>query len=199
MKPLTLTVGSRPDHGFDEPLGLLSDCHRRIERFLEALATVTRLVRGGHLDTPNRRVLEQALAYFATAAPRHTADEEQSLFPRLRACSDERGREALQTLDTLEADHREAERLHAEVDRLVRAWIRADSLSAEDTRQLAEYLDVLSAAYARHIHIEDHDLFPAAAGALSPADIESVGREMAERRGVPFHPPEALRGAKRRT
>src|SRR5512142_128586 len=107
MKPLTLTVGSRPDHGFDEPLGLLSDCHRRIEHFLEAIATVTRMVQGRHLDDPNRRVLEQALAYFATAAPRHTADEEQSLFPRLRACSDARAREALATIDALEADHRD--------------------------------------------------------------------------------------------
>jgi hypothetical protein len=26
MKSLPISVGTRPDHGFDEPLGLLSDC-----------------------------------------------------------------------------------------------------------------------------------------------------------------------------
>jgi len=36
-----LKVGQRSDHGFDEPLGLLSDCHRRIERFLKTLAAIT--------------------------------------------------------------------------------------------------------------------------------------------------------------
>lgn len=33
-------IGQRVDHDFDEPLGLLSDCHRRIEHFLRALVTV---------------------------------------------------------------------------------------------------------------------------------------------------------------
>ena len=32
-----LQIGAAPDHDFDEPLGLLSDCHRRIEHFLDIL------------------------------------------------------------------------------------------------------------------------------------------------------------------
>jgi hypothetical protein len=39
-------IGRRPDHGFDEPLGLLSDCHRRIEDFLQVLITLAEQVNG---------------------------------------------------------------------------------------------------------------------------------------------------------
>ncbi len=197
MKPLPLsTVGGGPDHGFDEPLGLLSDCHRRIEHFLNVLLVLGRQLRGGHLEDVNRRQLDQALAYFAKAAPRHTQDEEVSLFPRLRACQDARAAAALTTLDGLESDHREAERLHDSVDRLVRRWIEADSLPKEETDRLVSDLETLAAIYARHIGLEDHQLFPAAADLLSEGDIEAVGREMAERRGVPFRPPELLRGGR---
>ncbi len=195
MKRLTISaVGGRPDHGFDEPLGLLSDCHRRIEHFLNVLLVIARQLRGGSLDKATRQALEQALHYFATAAPRHTADEEESLFPRLRASADSRVADALKTLDTLESDHREAERLHASVDRLARQWIAADSLSPDDAATLVSHLERLSAAYARHIYIEDRELFPAAGCILPDSEIEQVGREMAERRGVPFRPPEILRG-----
>ena len=30
-----ITLGTKPDRSFDEPLGLMSDCHRRIERLRE--------------------------------------------------------------------------------------------------------------------------------------------------------------------
>ncbi len=195
MSPLTIPIGGKTDHGFDEPLGLLSDCHRRIERFLGAMLSVSRNLRGAHLDETSRDMLRQGLRYFATSAPRHTEDEEASLFPRLRASTERRAAEALGTLEALEADHREAEQRHAAVDALVRRWIETDRLSDEDATTLVEHLEFLSAAYARHIGIEDHDLFPAAASILSAADLEAIGREMAERRGVAFRPPDVLRRA----
>ena len=82
---MLLKIGQRPDHGFDEPLGLLSDCHRRIEHFLAVLLTIADQANGQELSADQRRQLEGALTYFSTAAPRHTADEEDSLFPRLEA------------------------------------------------------------------------------------------------------------------
>jgi hypothetical protein len=45
---MPITLGAKPDHGFDHPLGLLSDCHRRIEGFLDVLVRVTDRARGGH-------------------------------------------------------------------------------------------------------------------------------------------------------
>ena len=85
---MLVKIGGPVDHGFDRPLGLLSDCHRRIERFLSVLVTIADAHRGAELPGPDRDALAGALHYFRTAAPRHSADEEESLFPRLRASSD---------------------------------------------------------------------------------------------------------------
>ena len=67
------------------PLGLLADCHRRIERFLGVLLRVAAAeARGGPLNAERRQTMETALRYFDRAAPMHTADEEEDLFPELR-------------------------------------------------------------------------------------------------------------------
>src|SRR5690606_29363620 len=109
---MLVKIGGPVDHGFDAPLGLLSDCHRRIERFLEVLITIADARRGAELSPSDRDALSAALQYFRTAAPRHSADEEESLFPRLRASTHPEARAALARLEALEADHRVAEDHH---------------------------------------------------------------------------------------
>src|SRR5512146_776128 len=113
---MPLKVGGRPDHGFDEPLGLLSDCHRRIEHFLRVLRTIADAAAGGTLSDGQRVELEGALRYFATAAPKHTADEEESLFPRMRRSGGSHNPDAARALETvarLERDHDAAGEQHA--------------------------------------------------------------------------------------
>jgi hemerythrin-like domain-containing protein len=188
---MLIKLGESADHGFDEPLGLLSDCHRRIERFLAALVSVAS--RGGAALAPqDRRLLETALHYFATAGPRHTADEEESLFPRLRASGDPQAAAALESVARLESDHRAAEGHHAAVDGLGRRWLEDGRLTEPDAAALVEHLDALQKIYGAHIAVEDRELFPAAARFLARDELEQVGREMAKRRGVPFDPPEEL-------
>ena len=102
---MPLKIGQRPDHGFDEPLGLLSDCHRRIEHFLRVLTTTADHLNCARVGDADRRQLEAALAYFATAAPRHTADEEDSLFPRMEASQDPNAMAVLALIRRLESDH----------------------------------------------------------------------------------------------
>ena len=166
---------------FSNPLGLLSDCHRRIERFLEVLIRLTD--QAGPLGQPEREALEKSLAYFRTSAPKHTADEEGSLFPRLR--QSESAREALTCLAQLESDHQSAARDHEIVDATGREWLAAGTLNSEQRRALDESLARLSRMYQRHIAIEDRELFPLAARVLPPDQLAEVGREMAERRAVP--------------
>ena len=73
----------------------MSDCHRRIEHFLHLLIVVTQQARGRTLSTEQRDAMEVALRYFEEAEPKHTADEEESLFPRLRASQHPKAPEAL--------------------------------------------------------------------------------------------------------
>ncbi len=181
---MPITLGAKPDHGFDEPLGLLSDCHRRIERFLGVLLAVCTTRQGGALTSDEREALGRAIEYFRVAAPRHTQDEEASLFPRLRASGDPRAAAALAELARLEADHEVADGHHRDVDALVRRWLDADALAPEATAELRRLLEALTAIYRAHIAVEDERIFPLAAGVLDSEALRRVGEEMAERRGL---------------
>jgi hemerythrin-like domain-containing protein len=181
---MPLQIGGRTDHGFDEPLGLLSDCHRRIEHFLQVLVTVERRTSGGPLDAECRQALDVALRYFETAAPRHTADEEDSLFPRLRASGDPAAVRALALVERLQDDHALADAHHETVNMLVHRWLEQDQLEAADAASLRQHLTALQALYRAHIAVEDHELFPAAARVLDATTLRDMGREMAARRGL---------------
>ena len=196
---MPIQLGAPPENSFDTPLGLLSDCHRRIERFLEQLLHVTETAGGRPLDPAQRDALEAALRYFREAAPLHTQDEEASLFPRLRASGLPAARAALAALERLEADHDRADAAHAEVDRLGRAWLTDGTLPEAAAGRLAALLGDLRETYRRHIAVEDSQIFPLANRALTPDEIAHVGREMALRRGLdPGRLPSASRPAPRR-
>ncbi len=180
-----LKPGQRPDHGFDEPLGLLSDCHRRIEHFLEVLVLIHEQTGGGALSQAQRTQLEGAVKYFAEAAPRHTADEEESLFPKLRASDDPAANAVVDVLQRLEQDHGRADEHHRAVDRLARKWLSDGMLPPADSRAFREHLRTLRGLYEVHIGIEDRELFPAAGRVLSADDLGAIGREMAARRSGP--------------
>jgi hemerythrin-like domain-containing protein len=181
---MPIRIGQRPDHGFDEPIGLLSDCHRRIEHFLDVAIVIEQRARGGALTPSQRTDLEATVRYFATAAPRHTADEEESLFPRLRACADPAVANALDAVAHLETDHRDAEAHHRAVDGLLRRWLDAGSLASAEADQLRDHLAALGRLYREHIAIEDRHVFPVAQRLLSPSDIADIGREMRARRST---------------
>ena len=153
---MPVNIGQSADHSFGQPIGLLTDCHRRIERFLQALLTVTQTRRGGQLSDQDREALEKSLRYFRNAAPWHTADEEHSLFPRLREHDNPAVQRLLDKVSELEADHRAAETGHAEVDSLVRRWLDQDTLPGQSVDRLLELLTELQASYQRHIAVEDN-------------------------------------------
>ena len=184
---MPVSLGSKPEHGFDQPLGLLSDCHRRIENFLDVMIRVLeRSQQAGRaaLAPDEREALEAALRYFDVAAPRHTQDEEDSLFPRLRASADPDARAALARVASLEADHRHADAMHAEAKALSRRWLDAGPLAPAESQRLAEVLRALREMYTRHILLEDSELFPLAARVLDQQQLLEIGREMAQRRGL---------------
>ncbi len=179
-----IQIGAPLAHDFTNPLGVLSDCHRRIEHFLQLLITVTAQARGGALNSEQRDALEVALRYFQEAEPKHNADEEDSLFPRLRASQHLRTAEALAIVDTLAADHEVAQAHHARCGILGHRWLADGRLSADAARELAVRLAALATLYRRHIPVEDEELLPLARRILSAEEIAALGSEMAARRGI---------------
>lgn len=176
-------LGSSSDHSFDEPLGLLSDCHRRIEKFLDLLLRVAIEHAEGPLDVKTTEAVRTARRYFAEAAPKHTADEEESLFPRMRAAAEARG-EPCAAIDRLESDHDQADGIHGRVDELLDSWMKEGTLAREPSAELRSLLTQLRAIYHEHIRAEDTEVFPLASRILSPADLAAVGSEMRARRGL---------------
>lgn len=164
-------------------MGLLSDCHRRIEMFLGSLEQVA-VVSDHLLSDDARRALESALRYFKEAAPRHTADEEESLFPRLRKAGGNEVLEVLSTVEVLETDHERAEALHAEADELGQRCLAAGYLEKQDAERFKAVQTELRKIYSEHIRIEDEIVFPAADRILTATQKAGVAAEMARRRDV---------------
>lgn len=181
---MPIQIGAKPESNFADPIGLLTDCHRRIERFLSVLAQIAAQARGGALNEEQRRALDTALRYFREAAPKHTADEEETLFPRMRRMENDKVRAVLARVDALEADHERADRAHAEVDGLGTTWLQAGSLPEADAARLSELMQDLQKLYRAHIAIEEGEVFPAAARGLEAGERKKAGEEMAARRGL---------------
>lgn len=191
---MAVQLGDTGQSGFDEPIGLLMDCHRRIEAFLGMLLRVLEEYEGRPLPASHREAAVSALRYFAEAAPRHTEDEEESLFPAMRASGDERVHETLAQIAQLEREHDAAEEAHADVARLMQHWMDHDALDAASLERLRKRLTELRQTYQRHIAEEDAVVFPLAAEVLSDDALATIGREMARRRGLEADLP---RGARR--
>ena len=179
---MAVNLGDKPLATFREPVEMMKDCHRRIEHFLGVLQKVEQRFGEGELDDDGRRALEAALEYFASFAPRHTADEEQSLFPRMRCSDDPDARAVMADIDRLESDHRRCEERHSLVDRVVRDWLRTGRLGDTQRSSLRAALDQLTETYAAHIQLEEQRVFTVASRILRTEEVREIGEEMRTRR-----------------
>src|SRR5581483_9189994 len=157
---MSVQIGAKLDSGFDNPLGMLQDCHRRIERFLAILCDVAGHAHSRALTDEEAAAVRAALGYFREGGRRHTADEEQSLFPRMRTLAPPG---SLDPLDQLEDDHREAEQLHDDIDRLYSDWLSSGVLNPDRQQAMLSKTQRLRQLYSEHIHMEEATVFPTAA------------------------------------
>lgn len=169
-----------PAPGFETPLEMLSECHRRAE---ERCATMRHLV--PHLsahgvDAAAREAAESIVRYFDIAAPKHHADEEEDLFPAL--IESMAGSDALclrEIVAALEAEHRLLDRqwsvLRGELSRII---------DGESTGLDQRIVEAFARDYAAHIAREERELLPMAERLLSSETIAQIGRAMRRRRGA---------------
>lgn len=179
---MPVQIGVR-SHSFSDPTGLLSDCHRRIEMFLGTLERVASVI-DRPLTEATRTALDSALRYFREAAPKHTADEEESLFPRLRQIYLHDVERAINRLELLEQDHVVAGSLHATVEELGQRCLASGSLEFTDADTFRNAISTLITIYTQHITVEDNFIFPLAARVLSSTDKAAIAKEMAARRDL---------------
>ncbi len=175
---MAIQIGAKPDSGFDDPIGMLTDCHRRIERFLDILCNVIHRAVGRELTAEEVSAAQAALHYFRQGGETHNSDEEESLFPRLRAKS----APVVESIARLESEHRDANRLHKSIEHFYVTWISAGKLSAADEIQLSSETKQLKELYTAHIHAEETIVFPYAAQTLDTQTLATIGREFSLRR-----------------
>jgi len=171
---MPVQIGAKLDSGFEDPLGMLCDCHRRIERFLRVLCEVAERAKGRSLSDEEREAVRGALHYFREGGTRHNRDEEESLFPRMREAG---ATDELHAIEALEQEH-----VHATVERLYTEWMAEGTLRSEEGRALLEATRQLEPLYATHIATEEGVVFPRAAQVLDGEAIAAMGAEFRARR-----------------
>lgn len=149
-----------------DPFEQLERNHRRLEERLAELGRAAADASG-----PNRKealaAMEDVLAFFDRSVRRHEADEEASLFPRLKEHA-----ELAQTISELAREHQQQAALYAALDE-----------GYQDPATAVELAARLDAAYRAHILTEERVLFPAARKLLDPETLSTIASEMQARRG----------------
>ena len=176
---MAIQIGAKPDSGFDDPLGMLTDCHRRIEHFLDILCRVAERASGRALSDEESAAVRASLEYFRKGGQRHNADEEESLFPRLRAAAQEAD---FSEIAGLEGDHRDGNQLHEAVEKLYEKWLQGGALALADQDKILSLIQHLKRLYEEHIRMEEQLVFPRAAKLLNRQTIAEIGQEFRKRR-----------------
>ena len=169
-----------PSAGFDQPLALLSACHRRIAEFCDTLdRLVAHLGRVGP-DDDARQAAGRVIAYFDQAAPQHHADEELDLLPLLRLRADAGAISTIQGwAERIATEHRAQDAVWAVLRDELRQLIDGDG---DSLRSVGRFIDM----ERNHYRFEDRAVFPLAGELLHAADLDTLGRAMARRRNRPY-------------
>jgi len=168
-----------PSATIDKPVEHLMACHRRIEQRLD---TLTRAAT--HLESDRESALAaiaKSLEFLDSSGILHTEDEEESVFPRLRAKVSAR---EIAYLDSLEEEHERAESILARLKRFVERAERENPISGELIEEYRACAEELRSLYGRHIRSEDEVLMVMAKQSLGDPDLCEISREMRERRAA---------------
>jgi len=184
-RPSQTRVAHAPD--FSDPLGLLVHCHVKIELQLESLERAVRMLAydDGEATPFAMAIIAAARSHFSGPAVRHTADEEASLFPRLRKFASDSENGLLAALKELEGQHQDLDVVHARFDELIDIAGPEPGPGQIDVDELELTVGEMLGIYRPHIQMENEIVYPEAARILSPGELLAVGQEMRARRGLP--------------
>ena len=171
---------------WEQPFDMLRACHARVNRMLTLLGKLQAHVVVHGVDAQATQAAKDVMRYFDQAAPLHHQDEELHIFPAAHRSGDAHAIAAVIRLgvehQTMEADWRH---LRTELQALLAENAPNPLPPAWQTDQLVQ---TFCARYAEHIRIEEHIVYPCVESHLQPQDAETMGREMAARRGAGLPP-----------
>lgn len=170
----TFQIGSRPPPSFEDPVGVMAHCHRRIEQKLAAIPRIVVALRAGEEEA--LPALEEVLRYFEHGARRHHEDEEYSVFPRLA------GDESRPLLEQITSEHRTNDAIYLAFRTVAKRILDMPAEGGTLADELAMHGQALAEAYKAHIALEEESLFPLVKK-LEDKELRAIGLEMRLRRG----------------
>jgi iron-sulfur cluster repair protein YtfE (RIC family) len=163
-----------------DAVDMLVACHQRIRNFTGIAVRLADAHGAGEAEIAN--AAEAVHRYYAIALPLHEADENDSVYPRLRArLTDSGERTALQSMVDQHGPIDET------VARLLPLW---DDVRKHPDRlrlhapELREHAHRLRQLWTEHLALEEEIVFPLIRQRLNADDLRDVHREMKQRRGV---------------
>jgi hemerythrin-like domain-containing protein len=172
-------TGRKLDCEFDDPIGMLKTVHLRIKRSLHVLWVIADRAAGRELTSTEMAGVRSVIDCLRVDGSRHTADEELSLFPQLRA-------EAItgdsEELIALEHNRLQADPLHAMVETLYSTWMSTGALRMENQVRLQSCTEALKHLWEQHIQLGEQIVFPRAQQVLDGHTIAAIGEEFRARR-----------------
>ena len=176
-----------PAAGFDAPLAMLAQCHRRFEQQCSTLQRLATHLPQHGADAQAQQAATAVMRYFDSAARQHHEDEEQDLLPAMIEAMAGSDAVCLRGLsETLAAQHRGLETLWAAVRRELQP-VGAAIADGSPGRALsldATAVKALVNGYREHIALEEAQLLPMAARLLDDAALRRMGSAMRRRRGI---------------
>lgn len=168
---------NKPD--FTDPLGLLKACHQNILFFCEQLDELAQKIETGPIGFEIAASAGKIYKYFKTSGKHHHEDEEIEIFPILN-------RTSLKLADRVN----QAKKEHEKQDVLwaIIAPQLANPVSIKDGGEFAATAREFIESQRAHITFEEEELFELAQHLIGQAELEKIGRKMAERRGVAYRP-----------
>ena len=173
---MLIQIGRRGDPSHDDVVGSLLACHARIRAFT---ALAQRMLAGEAAPAEVADAAARVERYFRVALPLHSADEELSLCPRLRAAPVTP--EVFDALSSMMDEHAPIDSLLACLlprwAALARDPLELPALAAELARDTAE----LDRLFQAHLAREERVLFPAMREHLAGDELV-IRAEMVARR-----------------
>jgi len=166
---------SAPD--FSDPLGLLRACHKNILAFCDQLEELSQKIESGPIGFEIAGSASKIYRYFKTSGKHHHQDEEIELFPILNRTS----LKLADRVNRAKQEHGHQDQLWATI-----APLLANPVSINDGVAFATTAREFIESQRTHIAFEEEELFEIAQHLIGQADLEKIGRKMAERRGVAY-------------
>lgn len=175
------SVRHLPPQGFEDPLTLIREAHRRSEMRCGLLERLEEHLLQHGCDSRARATAASLIEHFDSAGAQHELDEEKDVLPALKSAVSRRQKKRVSELIA------DISRTHAE---LAVAWRPLRTQLSDIARGVRARLDAdvvgrFTTLSLAHIAREDAEVLPEAAEVLNREALRKIGCAMAARRSGP--------------